>query len=166
MGRERFAKIYEFKPMREYFRPPFIPPFWLVGAVLAMLALDHIESAARVIPQDLSWVGWFLIGGGLTVAIYVDLIFTRRGTAIMPFGEASVLVTDGPFRYSRNPIYCGMVAALIGFGLILGGPISLVVIPIFVLIIYICFIRAEEAILEAAFGTEYLAYKARVRRWI
>ena len=152
--------------MSDYLRPPFIPPFWLVVAVLAMFVLDHIEGAARIVSADLGWFGWFLIGGGLTVAIYVEILFTRRGTTIMPFREASALVKDGPFRYSRNPIYCGMAAALIGLGLIMGKALPFVVIPIFVLLIDMFFIRAEEAVLETAFGTEYLAYKARVRRWI
>ena len=152
--------------MRDYLRPPFIPPFWLVVSVLAMFALDHIEGTTRIVSADLGWVGWFLIGGGLTVAICVEVIFTRRGTTIMPFREASVLVKDGPFRYSRNPIYCGMATALIGLGLLMGTAVPFVVIPIFVLIIDIYFIRAEEAVLETAFGAEYLAYKARVRRWI
>jgi protein-S-isoprenylcysteine O-methyltransferase Ste14 len=152
--------------MMDYLRPPFIPPFWLVVSVLAMFALDHIEGTTRIVSADLGWVGWFLIGGGLTVAICVEVIFTRRGTTIMPFREASVLVKDGPFRYSRNPIYCGMATALIGFGLLMGTAVPFVVIPIFVLIIDIYFIRAEEAVLETAFGAEYLAYKARVRRWI
>ena len=136
---------------------------------MAMFALDYIEGTARIVSADLGWVGWvgwFLIGGGLTVAICVEVIFTRRGTTIMPFREASVLVKDGPFRYSRNPIYCGMATALIGFGLLMGTAVPFVVIPIFVLIIDIYFIRAEEAVLETAFGAEYLAYKARVRRWI
>ena len=158
--------------MMDYLRPPFIPPFWLVVSVLAMFALDYIEGTARIVSADLGWVGWvgwvgwFLIGGGLTVAICVEVIFTRRGTTIMPFREASVLVKDGPFRYSRNPIYCGMATALIGLGLLMGTAVPFVVIPTFVLIIDIYFIRAEEAVLETAFGAEYLAYKARVRRWI
>ena len=58
-------------------------------------------------PADMGWVGWLLIGGGLAVAVFVDLIFKRRGTTILPFRESSALVTEGPFRYSRNPIYCG-----------------------------------------------------------
>ena len=152
--------------MRDYLRPPFIPPFWLVVSVLAMFALDHVEGTTRIVSAGLGWVGWVLIGGGLTVAICVEVIFTRRGTTIMPFREASVLVKDGPFRYSRNPIYCGMTTALIGLGLLMGTAVPFVVILIFVLIIDIYFIRAEEAVLETAFGAEYLAYKARVRRWI
>ena len=55
---------------------------------------------------------------------------------------------------------------MIGLGLIMGKALPFGVIPIFVLLIDMFFIRAEEAVLETAFGTEYLAYKARVRRWI
>ena len=152
--------------MRDYLHPPFIPPFWLILSILSMVGLDQIEGASHIVPADISWVGWLLIGGGLAVAVFVDLIFKRRGTTILPFRESSVLVTEGPFRYSRNPIYCGMTAALIGLGLLMGTAAPFIVVPAFVLIIDRCFIRSEEAVLETTFGDEYRDYKTRVRRWI
>ena len=68
---------------------------------------------------------------------------------------------SGVPRRRGNGIFRG-----IGLGRIMGKALPFVVIPIFVLLIDMFFIRAEEAVLETAFGTEYLAYKARVRRWI
>ena len=131
-----------------------------------MVGLDQIEGAARIVPVDMGWVGWLLIGGGLAVAVFVDLIFKRRGTTILPFRESSALVKEGPFRYSRNPIYCCMSSALICLGLLMGTAAPFIVVPAFVLIIDRCFIRPEEAFLETTFGDEYRAYKTRVRRWI
>ena len=106
-----------------------------------------------------------LIGGGLAVAVFVDLIFKRRGTTILPFRESSVLVTEGPFRYSRNPIYCGMTAALIGLGLVYGYG-SAVYRRAGLRADYRQMPICPEAVLETTFGDEYRDYKTRVRRWI
>ena len=100
------------------------------------------------------------------LAVFVALIFKRRGTTILPFRESTALVTSGPFRYSRNPIYCGMIAMLIGLGVLLDSATPFVIVPVFGWIIDRYFIRREEADLETVFGAEYEAYKARVRRWL
>ena len=152
--------------MRDYFQPPFIPPFWLLIAVVSMVALDHVPEQSVLLKPPVSHVGSLMIGIGLCIAIYVDLVFKRRGTTILPFRKANVLVTDGPFQYSRNPIYTGMALALMGFGITLGKPLPLIVVPAFIGIIQFAFIRREEAVLEATFGEDYRQYMQQVRRWI
>jgi protein-S-isoprenylcysteine O-methyltransferase Ste14 len=79
--------------------------------------------------------------------------------------EASHLVTDGVFRFSRNPMYLGMVLLLIGWGLWLGTLSPWLVPPLFVIFISIAQIGPEERALEAIFGAAYLAYRRSVRRW-
>lgn len=152
--------------MKEFLRPPFVPPVWLLAAVILMLCVDQIAGQQIRVPDPYSDAGWLFIAGGLSVALYVDLIFKRKGTTILPFRDSSALITEGPFRYSRNPIYCGMAAALTGLALLLGKLLPFLVVPAFVWLISRYFIRREEEMLEAAFGAEYRAYKARVRRWI
>ena len=152
--------------MRDYLRPPFIPPFWLLVGVVSMVALDRVPEQPILAETPLRHAGWLFIGAGLCVAIYVDLVFKRRGTTILPFREATVLVTEGPFRYSRNPIYAGMAAALLGFGITLGKLLPLLVVPAFVGLIQFHFIRREETELKATFGDDYQKYMKRVRRWL
>ena len=152
--------------MKDYLRPPFIPPFWLLLAVVGMVAFDQVPEQSMILAPPFSYAGWLLIGGGLCVALYVDLTFKRRGTTILPFREASTLVVEGPFRYSRNPIYAGMAAALVGLGITLGKPLPLLVVPVFIWLIQRHFIRQEEAELEATFGDDYRSYRKRVRRWL
>ena len=152
--------------MKEFLKPPFVPPFWLLLAVIAMVFLDRVEGQAVWIRAPYSHFGWVLIGAGLSVAFYVDLIFKRKGTTILPFRQSSALVTTGPFRISRNPIYVGMAAALLGLSMMLGTAWPFVAVPIFVWVIDRYFIRREEAMLEASFGADYREYKIRVRRWI
>ena len=92
--------------------------------------------------------------------------FQKAGTAVKPFDESTVLVTSGLFRYSRNPIYLGMLFILIGNGIYLGGLLPFFVIPMFFFIVQECFIKKEEPFLEEIFGEDYRNYKTKVRRWI
>jgi protein-S-isoprenylcysteine O-methyltransferase Ste14 len=87
-------------------------------------------------------------------------------TTIKPYETSSALVTGGPYRFSRNPIYLGMVLFLVGLNLGLGSWSPLLAIPAFAFIIERRFIRAEEAALLRRFGDEYETYRRRVRRWI
>lgn len=152
--------------MLNLLRPPFLPPVWLVFAVLVMILLHEAMPLVALIPPPFVSIGWVFIGLGIAVAIYTDLVFQRRGTTILPFRQSSALVTDGLFAYSRNPIYCGMVAALLGLALLLGSASPFLVIPGFVWVIQRYFISHEEAALEVVFGDAYRAYKTRVRRWL
>ena len=152
--------------MMSFLKPPFIPPAWLLASALIMVLLRETIPGPSLGLDQAAGVGWFLIGGGIALAVFVDLIFKRRGTTILPFRESTALVTSGPFRYSRNPIYCGMIAMLIGLGVLLDSATPFVIVPVFGWIIDRYFIRREEADLETVFGAEYEAYKARVRRWL
>ena len=85
---------------------------------------------------------------------------------MQPFEGSSCLVTDGLYRFSRNPMYLGMVLILLGVALLLDSLTPLWVIALFVGWIHSQFIRHEEEMLFAQFGQDWLEYKARVRRWI
>ena len=80
--------------------------------------------------------------------------------------ESTTLVTEGPYHYSRNPMYAGLALTLAGLALVLGSLSPLIVPPIFVWWITTRFIQKEEAMLEQRFGAQYLDYKQRVRRWL
>ena len=84
----------------------------------------------------------------------------------MPFDEATTLVTGGSYRFTRNPMYLGMVLILLGAALGRGSLGAFLPIPAFVWVIRRQFVLPEERFLEEAFGDAYRAYKQRVRRWI
>jgi protein-S-isoprenylcysteine O-methyltransferase Ste14 len=94
------------------------------------------------------------------------LWFRRKKTGLKPFSESTALVVEGPYRFTRNPIYAGFTLMLIGVALALGAVSSLIAVPLYVAIIHFRFILPEEAHMERAFGEEYLALKRRVRRWL
>ena len=103
---------------------------------------------------------------GLALIIWAALLFRRAGTGIVPFSDATALVAEGPYRFTRNPMYLGMAAMLLGAALLLGSLTPFLVIPAFMALIAERFILPEEAMLEREFGERYAAYKLRVRRWL
>jgi protein-S-isoprenylcysteine O-methyltransferase Ste14 len=107
-----------------------------------------------------------VIGEGISAAGMIR--FRRAKTTINPMkaGNASSLVTGGVYRYTRNPMYLGMVLVLIGWVTFLSSPITLVFVPLFVLYINRFQIIPEERVLTSIFGKEYAEYKNQVRRWV
>jgi protein-S-isoprenylcysteine O-methyltransferase Ste14 len=93
-------------------------------------------------------------------------LFKRAGTGIVPFSESTALVTGGPYRLTRNPMYVGMAAVLFGAAAVMGSLTPFIGSIAFVAIITARFILPEEAHLERAFGPSYLELKRRVRRWL
>ncbi len=144
-----------------------IPPFWL--ALFAFTAWLQ----ARYLPLGLDFGGGWssiagaaLVGLGILLAVLAVLTMSRARTTPIPHREPSALVSSGVFGISRNPIY--LADALILTGLILrwDAVLSLVLVPLFILLIEKRFIIGEEARLARAFPEAFAEYTARVRRWI
>ena len=114
---------------------------------------------------------WYIAGGSLIVAasalgFWGVHALHRAGTAVRPNHPVTALVTDGPYRYTRNPLYIGLTANYLGIVLCSGVLWLLVtLVPVLAVINWII-VRREEQFLEAKFGDTYRDYKARVRRWI
>jgi len=143
-----------------------LPPFVLLGALVAMGALHQLAPGPEIVPGPWNRLGWLGVAFGLAMAVHIDRVFKRHDTTIKPHEPTTTLVTDGPYAWSRNPIYFGMVLALAGVAVVLGTATPWLAIPGFAWLIQRRFIEMEEQKLEAAFGDAYRAYKARVRRWI
>ena len=111
---------------------------------------------------------------GVIVAIGLGIDFTSvaafltKRTTVRPEkpAEASHLVTDGLYRFTRNPMYLGLTLVMIGAGIWFGNWLGVVPIGFFVWYLTVKQIRAEEEALAEKFGEEYEAYRAKVRRWI
>jgi protein-S-isoprenylcysteine O-methyltransferase Ste14 len=83
------------------------------------------------------------------------------------FGKpVTALVRQGPYRYSRNPLYCALLLAYLAFAFMLLNTWFLILFPLFFLIIDRYVIAREEKFLTGRFGAEYLEYRNKVRRWI
>lgn len=87
-------------------------------------------------------------------------------TSLNPHRPTTALVLSGPFRFTRNPLYLGLTVFYTGLMLVFELTWGLLFLPIIVWLITIWVIVPEEEYLEQKFGTDYLNYKSRVRRWI
>ena len=131
-----------------------------------MTGLDRLMPIASLFRAPWHWIGLAPAGAGILLALWAAAGFIRAGTPLEPYKEASALVTSGPYRLSRNPIYLGMALLLLGFWLWLGSLSPGLVLPGFVIAIERRFIRREEAHLEERFGASFRSYRASVRRWL
>lgn len=143
-----------------------VPPVFFLLAICAAYAVHSLLPVLQIITPPWNYSGALLIVIGVTVAAVSAGAFRRAGTPIVPFTESTTLVTGGFYRYTRNPMYLGMVIALLGIDVMLGSLTPFLVTPVFALIIHRRFILREEALLEGLFGDEYLAFKQRIPRWL
>jgi protein-S-isoprenylcysteine O-methyltransferase Ste14 len=142
-------------------------PLLFMFVLIAMVAsLWLLLPGWRVYGEPATWFGVIPLTVGLLLIPVSAGLFRLRKTTLNPFGESSALVQDGLYRYSRNPMYLGMLLVLAGVAIGSGHLLAFVVLPVFVAVVSRQNIRGEEKFLEARFGDEYRSYKARVRRWI
>jgi protein-S-isoprenylcysteine O-methyltransferase Ste14 len=142
------------------------PPLILLGFLLAGLALDRLRPAAFLPSAAQYALGAALIAAAGALALSAFLRFFRAHTPIPTRHPTTTLVTTGPYRFSRNPIYTGMIALLLGIGVMVDSAWILAMAIPFALVLRFGVIAREERYLEAKFGDPYRAYRASVRRWI
>lgn len=141
-----------------------IPPILVAICILTMAILHITVPIASVIDQPLL-AG--LVGlAGLFFILSSARLFSRVDTEIHTFHKPRKLVTSGLFRFSRNPIYLGFVLLLLGVAIGLGSLTPFLMVALFFVIANLWYIPFEEKSMEDTFGTDYLEYKKRTRRWI
>jgi protein-S-isoprenylcysteine O-methyltransferase Ste14 len=147
-----------------------VKPPLLFGGALALgyvLSLYWPLGPGLASPNALAvTVGLAFIAGGLALAIFSVRAFRRAGTKVVPGQPATALVTTGPYRVTRNPIYLGFVLVYFGLSIVLTSVwVLLLLFPVLV-ILQRGVVAREEVYLERKFGDAYRAYKARVPRWL
>lgn len=138
-----------------------MPPVWLAAFVVATWLLPRFG-----LPGSLALPGWGLIGLGILLMAWAFVEFQRLRTSIIPRRDPSAILTSGPYRFSRNPIYLADAVVLAGAALVMQSLIGLVLVPVFAALIQARFIKGEEARLSAAFPDEAARFFARTRRWL
>jgi protein-S-isoprenylcysteine O-methyltransferase Ste14 len=146
--------------------PGIRPPVYFLMAVVVMILLNSFFPLAHWLEFPWKYFGIVLIILGFILSAGSFILFRRLGTQSHPGVKATVLVTKGPFRYTRNPMYLGLVAMLFGLAILLGSISPLIVIPIMIWILHVKFILREEKWMESWFGESYLEYKKKTRRWL
>lgn len=143
-----------------------MPPVYLFAGIVAMAVLHWLLPGAVILPSPWRWLGALPLVGGLAFGLSAVRLFAKYKTTIKPGQTSSHLMTDGPFRASRNPIYVGMTLILAGVAMMFGSATPWLVLPVFVWLIARNVIPVEEALMADVFGADYEQYRARVRRWI
>jgi protein-S-isoprenylcysteine O-methyltransferase Ste14 len=159
-------------------------PKSFVAAVAFMIGLHLLEPGWQLWAPPWSWLGGIPALAGLGLNIWAVQSFGRHGAdsgigpniwvvAIFkhirpaePQDQRRVLITDGPFAWTRHPMYLGMMLAIAGLAVLFGSATPFIVVVFFAAIMDKRHAGPEEAALEQEFGDEYRAYAARVRRWI
>jgi protein-S-isoprenylcysteine O-methyltransferase Ste14 len=143
-----------------------LPPVLLLVAILLMFVLHRLFPVVQLIAAGWRLAGAVPVAAGLLLNLWTDQLFKSAGTAVKPFETSVSLVLQGPFLFSRNPMYLGMAMVLAGIAIGLGSATPWLVIPLFIWQLTVRYIVPEERKLEASFGSEYVDYMARVRRWV
>jgi protein-S-isoprenylcysteine O-methyltransferase Ste14 len=110
--------------------------------------------------------GWIAAACGIVLLAIAGGLFMIKGTTVNPTRAPDVLVTEGIYSASRNPMYLGMVLILSGLPLIVETPSGAIFPGIFFFVMDRVVIPEEENRIEGAFGEAYRNYKIRTRRWI
>lgn len=144
---------------------PVPPPVLYAVGFLLGLALEFAVPIAA--PPLVIRIAAGMIGIAAWLALDGSAMLRFRGaeTSVVPVRPTTALVTSGPYRVTRNPMYVGMGFLYAGLALLLGVIWALALLPVVLFAVDRIAIAREEHYLEAKFGAEYRVYRSRVRRW-
>ena len=143
-----------------------LPPLLYVVALGAGLLLNWAAPRTLLSSSLRCWMGGALVVLGLGITGWGRTLMARAGTNVNPFQPTTALVTTGPFRFSRNPLYVGLTLAYLGGALLTNSVWVLALLVPVLLVMHYGVVHREERYLEAKFGDAYRAYRARVRRYL
>jgi protein-S-isoprenylcysteine O-methyltransferase Ste14 len=143
------------------------PPIAWALAFAVGLGLDQLYPLPFV-PSSIPgrWVGGIVFAAAFALAVWAIVTIRRAGTAVETVKPTTAIVANGPYRFTRNPIYLGMVLGQIGLAIGFDSLWILATLVAFYFVLRHGVIAREEAYLERKFGRGYLDYKSRVRRWL
>jgi protein-S-isoprenylcysteine O-methyltransferase Ste14 len=144
-------------------RPPLA---WALAAVVGT-ALNWLIPM-RFVPVSLSaaWLGGTVFVLALVLFAWAVTTMTRAGSNVPTNLPSKTIVASGPYRFTRNPIYLGMMVSLIGLAIAFDSVWSLAALVVFFLVIRYGVVAREEAYLAQKFGDVYRSYRTNVRRWL
>ncbi|MEQ1694971.1 MAG: isoprenylcysteine carboxylmethyltransferase family protein [Hyphomicrobiaceae bacterium] len=142
------------------------PPIIDVVALAGALTLDRLVPLPALIFEGWQIWGLLIAAAGLGIAVLGLGAFQRARTTFVPNRPATALATGGIYKVTRNPMYLGVLVLFVGLGLAIKSGWLLVAVPLVAYALQKLAIEREEAYLTRRFGEAYLAYCAKVRRWV
>src|SRR5215203_6288246 len=141
-------------------------PLIYAGALALGLVANRLYPIA-FLPREVSRVlGLPLIFGGLAIWLRGFREMRRADTNVDSYKPSTAIVTGRPYRFTRNPLYVGMKLVYSGITALFNALPAAMLLPLALAVMRRGVIEREERYLERKFGDEYLAYKARARRWL
>ena len=137
----------------------FIGSFIMHAAHLVLWKIFTTKPASNYLWTWFNWTWFFIAFNSISR-------FIRAKTGVVPFSESTTLITEGFYKYTRNPMYVGMNSFLLGLLIILNNQLIFIFLIIFFFIVRNLFVIKEEVQMEETFGEDYLTYKGKVRRWL
>jgi len=142
------------------------PPVLYLGALAAAFLLRWFWPLPFWGRDVAVWVGIALVLVGLAIGVWGRQTMVRAGTNVDPRRPATAVVTSGPFRFSRNPLYVGLTLIYLGITTALDTAWGLVLVVPLLVVMHQGVVRREERYLERKFGDGYRQYRAAVRRYL
>jgi protein-S-isoprenylcysteine O-methyltransferase Ste14 len=145
--------------------PPlmFVASFFGGIGMQGLLPLPLYPARQLAIGQA---AGFILIAASAVLMLSAVIAFMLARTTLVPFGAASKLVVRGPFRFTRNPMYVGLVVAYLGAAIVIAAPWPLLLLPLPIALIQRVVIPFEETRLRQIFGDGFERYCGKVHRWL
>lgn len=147
-------------------RKILLPPILLLLCIAAMFGMREWLTVTPIGIAELDTVGYVLIFLGIFLPLWGARVFAKHKTNIKPYKDPDTMVMEGPFRFSRNPMYLGMLLVLIGGALKFGFVEALAMPLLFFAVANWWYIPFEEGRMQHMFGDAFEDYRAKVRRWI
>jgi protein-S-isoprenylcysteine O-methyltransferase Ste14 len=143
------------------------PPIWALIFLGLGLILHYAIPSTRLVDFSSPMIGGILILASVALNTWAWWLFQKAGTEIEPTSPSNrALVTTGPYRITRNPMYFGFVLLLLGIAFCVGSLPMLLPPLLFFFVVNVVFVPFEEAKMARQFGEQYAAYKRHVRRWL
>lgn len=142
------------------------PPLLFAAGFLVVLLLRWLRAWPILPSRLVPWVGLGLIALGLALGIPGRIALKVAGTSVNPWRPTSAIVSSGSYRFTRNPLYVGIIAVYVGLTLAFDTGWGFVVLVPLLAVLHFGVVRREERYLEAKFGDEYRQYRDRVRRYL
>lgn len=144
-----------------------LPPHLFYGSIAIIVAINFLVAGYKLVPSPWNWgIGVLLVLLGLSMNLPSAGLFRASKTNLIPYNDPNILVTSGWFRITRNPMYLGFIAILLGVAIGAGSIYGYIVPIVFAFVMDRTFIRFEEKAMARIFGAAYDDYRRRVRRWI
>lgn len=143
-----------------------LPPLLFVLGLLVAIALHWLWPLPIAAARVTFAVGIILGILGIGLAVWGRTTLVRGGTNVSPFKPTTAIVSAGPYRFTRNPLYVGAMSLLLGVSICIGTWWGVIVLVPILFVLHHGVVLREERYLERKFGESYATYKSTVRRYL